>query len=277
MSSKKTYYINGEWIANEDATISHEDGGFQRGYGLFETIRFEKRKIFRPEKHFERLSLGLSNIKITLNYNFSKILSLLNEIINKNDIDDGLIRLTVTMGDINNDPWNFDNKKNIYISIRTLPTQIKNPVKIKFYSENNFPIVRFLPQVKSLNYLGNMLAKRQAKEDGAFEPVFYNSNNYITECAVRNIFFIKNNILLTPSKKLGVLPGIMRETVLETAKDLGYKISTHNIKYNDVDQMDEAFITSTGIGVLPCFWGEWQSNYSICSKIKNAILIKFFN
>jgi len=277
MSSKKTYYINGEWVSNIDEKISHEDGGFQRGYGLFETIRFEKKKIFRPEKHFERLSLGLSNIKIPLDYNYSKILSLLNEIINKNDIADGLIRLTITMGDINNDPWDFSNKKNVYISIRKLPTKIKSPVKIKFYAENNFPIVRFLPQVKSLNYLGNMLAKRQAEDDGAFEPVFYNSNNYITECAVRNIFFIKDNILLTPNKKLGILPGIMRKTVLETAKNLGFNISTNNIKYDDVNEMDEAFITSTAVGVLPCFWGKWKSNYSISLKIKNTIQIKFFN
>ena len=96
-----------------------------------------------------------------------------------------------------------------------------------------------------------MLAKRKATKDGFFEPIFYNKEQIITECAVRNIFFIKDKTVFTPSTKLGVLPGIMRETVLEITKSLNYEISKKNILFKDINLMDEAFITSTAVGVLP--------------------------
>tara|TARA_Y100001935_G_scaffold226662_1_gene204461 strand:- start:387 stop:1217 length:831 start_codon:yes stop_codon:yes gene_type:complete len=276
MDSKKIFYINGEWVSKKDANIPHEDAGFQRGYGLFETIRFENKKLFRPDKHYERLSNGLSNIKINFNKSYKEILSLLEQIIEKNKINSGLIRITITIGNIKDDPWDFNCDLNIYISIRSMVFSSMNAVKVKFYSEKIFPIVRFHPQIKSLNYLGNMLAKREAANDGFFEPVFYNHEQVITECAVRNIFFIKNQIIFTPSTKLGVLPGIMRETVLEAAKSLNYDISLKNILLKDINLMDEAFITSTAVGVLPCFWGNWKSNYKICLEIKDSIQDKYF-
>lgn len=276
MNSKNIFYINGKWVSKKDANISHEDAGFQRGYGLFETIRFQNKKLFKPDKHYERLSNGLSSIKINFNQSYEHILSLLKQIIKKNKINNGLIRITITIGNIKDDPWDFNSELNIYISIRNVIFPLMNPVKVKFYPEENFPIVRFNPQIKSLNYLGNMLAKREAKKDGFFEPVFYNQNEIITECAVRNIFFIKDKIIYTPTTKLGVLPGIMRETVLETAKDLNYEVSLKNIYYKDINKMDEAFITSTAVGVLPCFWKNWKSKYKICLEIKDSIQKNYF-
>ena len=276
MNSKKIFYINGKWVSKKNANIPHEDAGFQRGYGLFETIRFQNKKLFRPDKHYERLSKGLLNIKIDFDKSYEEILSLLQQIIEKNKINSGLIRITITIGNIKDDPWDFNSDLNIYISIRNVVFSSMRPVKVKFYSEEIFPIVRFHPQIKSLNYLGNMLAKRKATKDGFFEPIFYNKEQIITECAVRNIFFIKNKTVFTPSTKLGVLPGIMRETVLEITKSLNYEISKKNILFKDINLMDEAFITSTAVGVLPCFWENWKSKYKICTEIKNSIENKYF-
>ena len=71
-----------------------------------------------------------------------------------------------------------------------------------------------------MNYIGNMLSKRECEKQGGFEPVFYNKAKIITECAIRNIFYIKNNILLTPSLDLGILSGVMRDTVLDIARKI---------------------------------------------------------
>ena len=94
-----------------------------------------------------------------------------------------------------------------------------------------------------MNYIGNMLAKKDAEKNNAFEPVFYNRDGFITECAIRNIFFIKGNTILTPSKNLGVLPGVMRNVIISIAKDLQFDIKETNIPMDSINSMDEAFIS----------------------------------
>ena len=116
-----------------------------------------------------------------------------------------------------------------------------------------------------------MLAKKDAEKDNAFEPVFYNRDGFITECAIRNIFFIKGNTLLTPDKKLGVLPGVMRDTIMSIAKEINLNVEEATISIESINEMDEAFISSTGIGLLPCCWDGWQSNYTITSKLKKHL------
>ena len=121
-----------------------------------------------------------------------------------------------------------------------------------------------------------MLAKKDAEKDDAFEPVFYNGDGFITECAIRNIFFIQDKQLLTPSIELGVLPGVMRDTIISIAKEINITAKEENISIDSINEMDEAFISSTGIGLLPCFWNGWQSDFTITSKLKKH-LDRFIN
>ena len=116
-----------------------------------------------------------------------------------------------------------------------------------------------------------MLAKRDCEKKQGYEPVFYNKNKIITECAIRNIFYVRNNILYTPSLDLGILPGVMRDTIINITKILGYKVVEKHINYNDINNMDEAFISSTGIGLLSCFWDGWSSSYMITKLIKKEL------
>ena len=265
------HYLNGTWEKATLAKIPFNDAGFLLGDGLFETIRFDNNKLFQPIKHLERLFSSLNIIHINLQYSKKEIEFLLNETIIKNALESGLLRLMVTRGDVEGPPWKYDGPASIYISIRPLSIEPKYPVKVIFYSELDYPIIRYTPAIKSMNYIGNMLAKKDAEKENAFEPVFYNSENYITECAIRNMFFIKNKTILTPSKQLGVLPGVMRDTILLIAKDLQFDIKETNIPLNSIKNMDEAFISSTGIGLLPCFWDGWKSDFVITSKIKEHL------
>ena len=119
-----------------------------------------------------------------------------------------------------------------------------------------------------MNYLGNMLAKKDTQNQGAFEPVFYNKNNIITECAIRNIFYIKNNILQTPPLNLGILGGVMRKTIINIAHALNIEVQEREINFNEVSSMDEAFICSSVVGILPCYWDGWESNYKITKRLQ---------
>ena len=116
-----------------------------------------------------------------------------------------------------------------------------------------------------------MLAKKDADDANAFEPVFYNRDGFITECAIRNIFFIKGRTLLTPDTNLGVLPGVMRNKIMSIAKEINLNVKETTIPIESINEMDEAFISSTGIGLFPCVWEGWQSDFILTSKLKNRI------
>ena len=254
-----------------DAQISINDAGFLYGDGIFETIRFQNRALFRPEKHLQRLRDGLRSIKLKLNYSDEYLINLLNEAIKKNELNRGLLRMIITRGLITGTPWNDPENPSIYILPRRLSVEPKVPVKIVYFKEELYPLIRIVPAIKSVNYLGNMLAKKDAQNVGAFEPIFINRDGLITEGAIRNIFYIRDKSLISPSLKLGVLPGVMRETVIEVASQLNIKFEEDHIPYADVNKMDEAFISSSGIGILPCFWEGWTSKFKITRIIKNKI------
>ncbi len=268
---KVTNYINGEWLSSTESVVSINDAGFLLGDGLFETIRFYEKHIFKLESHVQRLNKGLEDIRIKMPFTHESITNILITTIEKNSLNEGLLRLMVTRGILEGVPWNFKGPPGIYVSIRPLSQKPKHPVKVVFYPESKYPIIRFNPAIKSLNYLGNMLAKHDAEKAGAFEPVFFNKNNIITECAIRNIFFIKNNTLLTPHTELGVLPGVMRDTILNIAVSLNVKIEETHIPFENINNMDEAFISSTGIGLLPCYWKDWKSDYSVTYRINKFL------
>jgi len=264
-------FVNGDWQPASKSTVSLYDAGFLLGDGLFETIRFQNGRLFQPEKHLKRLHSGLNIIQIELDKSNTELISCLEEMVIRNDIRSGLLRLMITRGKIEGTPWNFTGIPNVYITIRPLTEEPKKPVKVVFYPEEKYPIIRFNPAIKSLNYIGNMLAKKNAEKEGAFEPVFFNRDGYVTECAIRNIFFIQDKTLMTPGIDLGVLPGVMRETIMEIALELDLIVSEKIIPFNSINDMDEAFISSTGIGLLPCYWEGWNSEFPITYLLKEKL------
>ena len=263
--------MNGTWKKASKSTVPLNDTGFLLGDGLFETIRFDNCKLFQLDKHLKRLRSGLHSIHIHLDSSDTEIRGLLTNIIQKNELPSGLLRFMVTRGNVEGPPWQYEGPPSIYINIRPLSQEPTLPVKVVFYPETKYPIIRFTPAIKSLNYMGNMLAKKDAEKDGAFEPVFYNNDGFITECAIRNIFFIQENTLLTPDIKLGVLPGVMRDTIMSIANEINLIAKETNLSFDSINEMDEAFISSTGIGLLPCSWDGWQSDFRLTLKLKKRI------
>ena len=175
------YYINGEFISSIDASIPFNDVGFLYGYGLFETMRFDNRKIFSINSHLNRLISGLQLIDIQIDKTKIELEELLNKVIRKNTLNSGILRLMITNGDSNKKGDN--NSPRIFISIKAFYKIPQKPVKVIYFNESNYPIIRFTPAIKSMNYIGNMLSKKDCEKQGGFEPVFFNWNafyNFLT-------------------------------------------------------------------------------------------------
>tara|TARA_Y100001970_G_C14191341_1_gene835568 strand:+ start:546 stop:1376 length:831 start_codon:yes stop_codon:yes gene_type:complete len=269
MTEQYIYYINGQFVSSKDAVVSFDDGGFQRGNALFETIRFHKQHLFSINNHIERLRKGINYLGFKVDKTDSELISLLFKTIQKNSLESGVIKLMITNNFDMNNP--FDSKLNIYISVRPIKKITHELVKIIFLNEWDFPIMRFKNSIKINSYAGNIKALMLAKKSGAFDAVFLNRDKMITEATMRNIFFIKNNIILTPPLSLGILPGTTRALILNLCQELGYDYSEKLIKFDDINNMDEAFLTSSSYGVIPCYWDHWVNKNIKVKELKKAL------
>lgn len=264
-------YANGSWVKADEAVVPFNDQGFLYGDSLFETIRVNNAIPFRVGKHLERMRSGMDTICMNGAKQLTEIPDILDAFIARNEIKYALVRIMITRGTGAGKPWSSESTPAIYLTSRPIPNPETWPVKVIFLEEKNYPLLRFHPAIKSGNYLGNMLAKKDAAEAGAFEPVFVNRDGYITECAIRNVFFIKDDVLLTPSVELGVLPGVIRDTIMELAEKRKLKVQETLIIRDDVDKMDEAFISSTGVGVLPVTWDGFESSYQHSQRLQQDL------
>lgn len=109
------------------------------------------------------------------------------------------------------------------------------------------------PNVKSLNYLNNILAKIEANCKGGDEAIFFDTNGYVSEGSGDNIFVVKNGVIITPPT-LNNLRGITRMVAVEIAGSLGITVSERNMGYYDLYCADEVFVTGTAAEVAPITW-----------------------
>ena len=273
--SNPVVYADGHWVKQSEATVPFMDSGFWYGDGLFETLLVSRGRLFRPHRHLERMHEGMQTLGISFPLPKEEVIALMEEIAARNGLQETTVRLMVTRGTLAGAPSDYAGDANLYIGLRYTQPRPEFPVRVVFADEADYPIARRYPAIKSMTYLWNMLAIRDAARQGAFEPVFINRDGLITECAVRNIFFIQGNTLRTPDLTLGILPGVTRDLILELAPSLGLDIDTAPIDRAAADAMDEAFIASTGIGIYPVAWdGYRHSDYAITYALRDAVETK---
>lgn len=116
-------------------------------------------------------------------------------------------------------------------------------------SRRNRPDV-LSPQIKSLNYLNNILVKLEANQAGVQEALMLNDQGYVTEGSADNIFIVKNGVIYTPPVYLGALEGITRNAILDIARAKGYEVRELPFSRHDVYVADEVFLTGTAVEVI---------------------------
>ena len=108
-----------------------------------------------------------------------------------------------------------------------------------------------LPLHKSLNFLENLLAKREAEDKGAEEAILLNTQGYLAEGAISNIFLLKDKKIVTPSLNSGILPGITRQTILEICATLKIPLEERKVKLDELLAAEEAFLTNSLMEIMP--------------------------
>jgi branched-chain amino acid aminotransferase len=248
-------YLNGKFVEKKDAAVSVFDHGLLYGDGVFEGIRSYNRLVFRLDEHITRLYETAHTLMINIPLTKKEMEKAIVETLKVNKLTDGYIRVVVTrgVGDLGLDPRKCYGQPTVIIitdKITLYPKELYN----KGMEIITVPTVRnnpeaLNPQLKSLNYLNNILAKIEANNSGYNEAIMMDAQGYVAECTGDNIFIIKDNALLTPSQ--GRLKGITRDAVLKLAKKMKMDVQETLITRHEIFNADECFLTGTAAELIP--------------------------
>ncbi|MBP7792307.1 MAG: branched-chain-amino-acid transaminase [Candidatus Goldbacteria bacterium] len=248
--------LNGKLVQREDAKVSVFDHGLLYGDGVFEGIRVYDGNIFKLEEHINRLYNSAKFIMLNIGISKEQMIKETVRLVAVSKIRNGYIRLVVTRGegDLGLDPKNCAKSTYFIIidNIKLYPEEFyKKGLEIATVATRRNISESLNPQVKSLNYLNNILAKIEANNQDSFEAVMVNEQGYVTEATGDNIFIVKDGKLLTPPTFIGVLGGITRDSVIDTARKL--KIETYEtiMTRYDLYTADECFLTGTAAEIIP--------------------------
>ena len=248
-------YLDGKFVPAEEAAVSVYDHGLLYGDGVFEGIRAYNGRVFRLEEHVKRLYDSAKAIMLEIPMKEEEMAAAIRETLRKNGLSDAYIRPLVTrgVGDLGLDPrkcakptvmiisqkWDamYGDLYDVGLTAITVTVRRNSPAALP-------------PNIKSLNYLNNILAKIEANVKGGNEAIFLDDAGNVSEGSGDNIFVVKDGEISTPYTANN-LKGITRLAVIEVALARGYGVKEANLGLFDLYTADEIFVTGTAAEVAP--------------------------
>lgn len=234
--------INGETVLENEARIFISDLAIQRGYGVFDFFRTANYQPVFVEDHLDRFYHSAAKMHLDLTVNREQLKEMIRRLIEKNNLPDSGIRITLT-GGYSTDGYSIA-KPNLLIT--------QTPF---IFNKDNFnrgirlvtyPHQRQLPEVKTIDYLQAIYLQPFIKENNA-DDVLYHNQAEISECPRSNFFIVtENDEIITASQH--ILKGITRKKILEFSE---FNIKESVINLQLLEKVKEAFITSTTKAALP--------------------------
>jgi branched-chain amino acid aminotransferase len=248
-------WINGTIVDGPEARLSVSDHGLLYGDGVFEGIRVTAGRIFRLDQHLARLAFGVKTLAISLPYEMAAIKEAVFDTVRAFGEREAYIRLLITrgVGPLGVDPTPCTRANCVCIvSTIALFSQSQRDRGLELITSSyRRPTADVLDvRVKSLNYLGSVLAKLEARQHNADDALLLNPRGHVAEAAVANVFALRGVQLLTPPPTDGCLEGINRRAVMELAPHLGLRVAEQSIGRADLFLADEVFLSGTGAGVI---------------------------
>lgn len=248
-------YLNGAFVPKEEARVSVFDHGFLYGDGVFEGIRAYNGRVYRLTEHVDRLFDGAKAIDLTVPLTKQEMIEAILETLRQNNLNDAYIRPIISRGDgdLGLDPRKCEKANVVVIAVEwgaMYGDLYEKGLTAVSVSIRRNPAEALPPNVKSLNYLNNILAKIEANYKGGDEAIIFDTNGYVAEGSGDNIFVVKNGAICTPPT-INNLRGITRAAVLELLESMGIPYAEQNMGYYDLYTADEVFVTGTAAEVAP--------------------------
>lgn len=246
MDTNAWWYIGGQWVHPDEATISINDMAVLRGYSVFESLRTYNFRPFHLDEHLERLYRSAIMIDMEVPWSSKQIADIVREIITRNTYQNASIRLLVTGGESEDGILPSGNP---LLVVMITPLGERDMERFARGSKLiTTKLQRISPEAKTANYIAAVRALKEASRRNAADALFVNEREHVLEATRSNFFIFRGDTLVTPRR--GILIGITRNIVLELAQSL-YVVEERPILLEELALADEAFITSSAKEITP--------------------------
>lgn len=236
-----------KWLlAESELSLPSNAEALQFGMGLFETINYQNGIIEYLEQHIQRLKASCEALKIKFSLEYQEVLLGFTTLIDHEKKQNESLALKMSV-------YRCGNESEVLLSYKPHPytrESFSEGIILGFYGLGRLSQSR-LVRHKTTNYFENMLLREEALNQGWFDGVFLNEQGYITEGCSVNVFFELEGCLYTPSLENGLLPGVMRQAVLDKARNADIEVCEGNFKWDMLISADKVYITNSLIGVQP--------------------------
>jgi len=249
---KRTVYLNGEYLPEDEARISIFDRAVLFGDAIYEVAGVLDGKLIDFEAHMQRFARSLGEIQIPAPLDKAQILSAFRKLVELNHVEEGLVYMQVTRGEADRDfVWQGELQPTVFMF-----TQHKSSAESKIAETGvilkSVDDTRWARRdIKSVNMLGQVLAKKAANDAGAYEALMIDADGYITECGAASFYIVKDGLLLTRPLNNDILSGVTRKALVALCTTHGIRLVECKFRLEDALQADEAFISGASSYVLP--------------------------
>lgn len=270
-----TIYCNGQLSKTPAPLIHPHDRGFLLADGIFETLRIYQGNPVQFDRHWQRLTGSAQFLEIVIPASKNQLRQAIHQLLNANDLAcaDAGLRITLSRGSGERGLWPAETGKSTLLintfALTAVPAVGSKLITATIKRNHLSP----LANIKSLNYLDNILARREAVAAGADDAVLLNVAGNVAEVSTANIFIIKNNTVITPKLSDGALPGVARATILQLCQQMAINRVEDVITTHDLTVADAAFISNALLPIHPvqsCDNTHFKTNHVLTVQLKTA-------
>lgn len=244
-------FLNGDFLEAKDAKVSIFDRGYLFGDGIYEVVPVINGKVIDKEPFFERFNNSLSKIDLRAPFCKQEIITILDTLIAKNGIVEGGLYMQVTRGVAPREFYFPENTPTTFMAFGFKKEIIHSPLAKEGVTIVSVEDIRWKRRdIKSISLLGQVLAKEEVHQKGAYEGWMI-EEGFVTEGTSSTAYIIKNDTIITRPLSNAILPGIRRKILMRLTKEVGIKVEERAFTLEEAFDADEAFMSSATIFVLP--------------------------
>jgi len=246
-------YVNGVYERTSEAAVSIEDRGYQFADAVYEVWSVFDGRLADLAGHLNRLERSLSELQIAMPMPRTSLLVVLNEVVRRNRIREGLIYLQISRGVAPRDHvFPVDVRPSIVITAKPVDREAAARKAAEGIRAISAPDIRWgRCDIKTVGLLPNVLAKQKAKEQGAGEVIFVDADGFVTEGGSTNVYIVVDGVIKTRSLTANILAGVTRLNLLPLIAESGIELREESFTLAEAKAASEVFITAATSLVMP--------------------------
>jgi len=245
-------YLNGDYLPADQAKISIFDRAVNFGDAVYEVAGVLDGRLVDFAHHMQRFANSIKQLSIEAPLTDAEIQAAFRQLVRLNELDEGLVYMQVTRGVAERDfVWPEGITPNVFMFTQA-KTSSENEAAESGISLASAPDIRWARRdIKSVNLLGQVLAKKSAHDAGAYEALMVDPDGFVTECGSTSFFIARDDLVLTRPLNNDILPGVTRRAVIALCASNGLRLEESRFSLADALDADEAFISGASSYVLP--------------------------